>query len=196
MKTENEFETTYAETLKECIELLNQENYHEREKISLSIEIGKKVDELAAKAPNKNFLFKRLSRDILKARGKVISPSKIAEYQQLYLNFQSMDIVTTMEKSLVNDVTVGMLTEIALNDGRQKSKPSEDAFPLLTILNRTSRLLNRFEVDMEEKQPEGQELTEILKELEAIVCKTGTILNTVKNTGGRAQMDMFNMNIN
>ena len=34
MKTKNEFEASYAKTLKECITLIDQENHHEKEKIS------------------------------------------------------------------------------------------------------------------------------------------------------------------
>lgn len=165
MKTKNDFETTYDRALKECIALLNQESNYEKEKISLAFEIGKKTNELVTLSHDKEIIFKRLSRDIFKERGKVISPSKIAEYQQFYLNFQSMDIVTAMEKTLMNDVTIGMLTEMALKDGLPENKPTPDASPLLTILKKANRLLNRFEVAMEDKHPEDEELPKILTEL-------------------------------
>ena len=72
-----------------------------RRRYLLALEIGKKVDELAARSPDNEILFKRLSRDIFRLRGKIISPSRIYEYQQLYLNFHSMDTVTTMATSMM-----------------------------------------------------------------------------------------------
>ena len=191
MKTKNEFETSYAKTLKECITLIDQENHHEKEKISLALEIGKKVDELAAQSPDNEILFKRLSRDIFRVRGKIISPSRIYEYQQLYLNFHSMDTVTTMATSMMSDVTVGMLTEMALEDGRPESKPTQDASPLLMMLKKANRLLDRFEVTIEDKQPEDKELSKILEELKLIGGKSEAILNAVQNAGDRSQLDLF-----
>jgi hypothetical protein len=191
MKKNDEFDLLYAAALKECIDLIEEGSLHEKEQISLAIRIGAKVDELTAAVEDKESVFKRLARDIFRARGKVVNPSKVAEYRQLYLNFQPIDTVTTMEQSLMNDVTVRMLTEIALNDGRPKNKPAENVFLFLRVLRKAGCLLDGFEPYLEEKQPDGQEATEIIKELEALRTKADTLLNAVQNSEGRSQLDFL-----
>lgn len=191
MKADSDFELQYADVLKECIKLFEEESHYEKEQISLALKIGKKVNKIVDHIEDKEAVFKRLARDMFKARGKLVTPSKISEYRQLYLNFQSMDTVTTMGKSMMNDVSVGMLTEMALKDERPESKPKGDESPLLTMLKKAHRLLDRFEMTIEDKQPDDEELMKIFEELDLIGGKAQTILNAVRNDGGRNQMDLF-----
>lgn len=191
MKADSDFELKYEDVLRECIILFDEESRHEKEQISLALKIGEKVNEIVDRIEDKEAIFKRMSRDIFRARKKLVTPSKIAEYRQLYLNFQSMDIVTSMEKSLMNDVTVGMLTEMALKGGQSESKPIQDTSPLLTMLKKAKRLLDKFEMNMEDKQPDDNDLAKIIEELRLIGWKSEAILNAVQNGGGRSQLDFF-----
>lgn len=187
MKAKNEFEMTYAKVVKECVALLNQEADYEKKKIALALEIGKKVDELLnLSQDDKDRIIKRLSRDISKERGKVISQSKIEAYQQLYLNFKAMDVVTSMEKSLMNDITVDMLTEMTLKDKQLEGKSAQEMSPLLSMLKKAHRILDRFEVLIKEKQPEDDVILKISTELQLIEEKSRTIINTLNN-GGKQQ---------
>ncbi len=191
MKADSDFELQYVDALKECIALFEEESRHEKQQISLALRIGEKVNTIVDHIEDKEAVFKRLARDIFKARGKLVTPSKIAEYRQLYLNFHSMDTVETMGKAMIGDITVGMLTDIALKDGRPESKPKGDDSPLLILLKKANRLLDKFEVAMEDKQPDDKDLVKIIEELKLIVWKSEAILNAVQNGGGRCQMDIF-----
>lgn len=191
MKGDSDFELQYADVLKECIKLFEEESRYEKEQISLALRVGAKVNKIVDHIEDKEAVFKRLARDIFKARGKLVTPSKISEYRQLYLNFQSIDTVTTLGKSMMNDITVGMLTEMALKDEGRGGKPRENESPLLTMLKKAHCLLDRIEVTIEDKQPEDEELAKIFEELEMIGGKAQTILNAVRNDGGRNQMDLF-----
>ncbi len=195
MKTDSDFELRYAEVLKKCIKLFDEESQHEKEKISLALKIGEKVNKIAncINDDESEAIFKRLSRDIFKTRKKIITPSKISEYRQLYLNFQSMDIVTSMEKSLMNDVNLKMLVDIALKDRRPKNKPQKDDSPFLTMLIKAFRLLDRFEIAIEDKQPDDNDMPKLVEKLELITEKVQTILNDLQNYRGRGQMDFFKM---
>ena len=195
MKSDSDFELKYADVLKECIKLFDEESQHEKKQISLALRIGKRVNEIAEQIEDKETVFKRLARDIFKARGKIVAPSKISEYRQLYLNFQSMDTITIIEKSMMSDVTVGMLTEMALKEDQAANKNKKDESPLLAMLTKANRLLDKFEVTMEDNQPDDKELPKILEELELIVRKAQTSLNTTKNAGGNRQMDLFRRRI-
>jgi hypothetical protein len=191
MKTDKDFELQYANVLKECIALFDEESQHEKEQISLAIKIGERVNEIVDSIEDKDAIFKRISRDIFRARGKLVTPSKIAEYRQLYLNFHLMDTVTSLEKSLMGDVSVGMLTQIALKDDNPARKTKENVSPLLTMLKKVSRLLDRFEVAIEDTEPDDRDIEKALAELEVIHSKTLTILNSLRNSGGKCQMDLF-----
>jgi hypothetical protein len=191
MKADKDFELQYTDTLKKCVALIEEETRYEREQISLALRIGKEVDVLVTQVEDEDAIFKRLSRDIFRARGKAISPSKISEYRQLYLNFESMDEVSTKEATMMKDVTVGMLTEIASKDGRQGSKSKNLTSPELIMLRKVNRLLDRFEATLDDKQPDDNDLSEILEELKLIGGKSEAILNTMQNAGGRSQLDLF-----
>jgi len=191
MKADKDFELQYTDTLKKCVALIEEDTRYEREQISLALKIGKEVDVLVAEIEDKDAIFKRLSRDIFRARGKVISPSKISEYQQLYLNFHSMDTVSDKETSMMNDITVDMLCEIASKNGRQGSKSKNVTSPELSMLRKVTRLLDRFEAAMDDKQPDDNDLAEILEELKLIAGKSEAILNAVQNAAGRSQLDLF-----
>ena len=191
MKADKDFELQYTDTLKKCVALIEEETRYEREQISLALNIGKEVDVLVARVEDKDAIFQRLSRDIFRARGKVISPSKISEYQQLYLNFHSMDAISAKNMSMMNDITVGMLCEMASKNGRQGSKSKNLISPELIMLRKVNRLLDRFEAALDDKQPDDNDLSEILEDLKLIGGKCETILNTVQNAGGRSQLDLF-----
>jgi hypothetical protein len=193
MKADKDFELKYRNVLKECIALFEEESRHEKEQISLAIKIGEKINEIADSVEDKDAIFKKISRDIFRARKKVITPSKIAEYRQLYLNFQSMETVETMAKAVMSDMTVGMLTEMALKDGQSKSKPKGDDSALLTMLKKANRLLDKIEITIEEKQPDDEDIGKILDEMDIINSRAQTILKTLRNGRGRGQMDIFKM---
>lgn len=191
MKTDRDFEKLYAATLAECLALIEKECQHEKEQISLAIRIGKEVDLLVGHLEDTEAVFTRLSRDIFRARGKSVSPSRIAEYRQLYLKFESMDAVADMETSLINDLTVGTLTGIASKQEGQGSKPKEHASPQLIILRKASRLLDKFETTLDDKRPDDSDMAGILEELKLISGKIEVILNGMQNAGGKSQLDLF-----
>jgi hypothetical protein len=187
----NDFELQYANVLKECITLIEEENRHEREQVSLALKIGEKVNEIVDNIEDEDAVFKRLARDIFKTRGKFIAPSKISEYRQLYLNFESMDTVSVIGNSMMNDLTVGLLTEIASKDMNPQRKSKVDESPLLTMLKRAVRFLDRFEVAIEENQPDEKDMAMIIQELELIRAKDESLLHAVRHTGGKSQLDLF-----
>lgn len=195
MKADSDFEVQYAQALKECLVLIEEESRHEKEQISLALRIGEKVNKIVEHMEDKESIFKRMARDIFSTRGKLVTPTKISGYRQLYLNFQSMDTISTMGKSMITDLSVDMLTEIALKDELSESRPQENGSPLLTMLKKANRLLYRFEVVIEDKQPDDKDLVKILEELKLICEKSGAILNTVQHTGGRSQLDFFKKSI-
>lgn len=191
MKIDKDFESKYQNVLRECIALFDEEVRYEKEQIALALKIGERVNRIVDNIEDNDAIFKRISRDIFRARGKLIPPFKISEYRQLYLNFQSMDTVSSMEKSLMSDITIGTLTGIALRDDRHGKKAKEDVSPLLTMLKKANRLLDRFEVAMEDNQPDDKDLARILDELKLISGKSETILNSAKKTDGMSQLDLF-----
>ncbi len=192
MKSDSDFELRYASVLKECITLIEEESRHEQDQISLALKIGEKINGIVDLAEEKEAVFKRLARDIFKTRGKIVTASKISEYRQLYLNFQSMDTVTTLGKSMMNDMTIGMLAEMTQREGKPGSKSKEDDCPLLTMLKKVNRLLDRFEVAMEDnRSDDDNNLARIIEELKLVDARSKAILDAVQNAGGRSQLDLF-----
>lgn len=190
MKTGNE--EIYKKKLKECIALFDLETQKEREKIAIALEIGKKIDELVSGVFDKEAVFKRLTRDIFKVRHKAVSLLKIAEYHQLYLDFGSMEVINSMEKTLLSDITMVALNRITVNEsGRKGSYEVRHINPLFEILQKVGRLLGRVETIMDDHDLTGADVLEINGLLDGLQVKIQEISMAVKSVGGKRQMGLF-----
>ena len=185
----SDFKALYSKTVKECVSLVDKECELEQEQISLALKMGEKIEQLVA--TEGEAVIKKLARDIFKERQKIIPPSKLFEYRQLFLDLGSMETVKTLVEKSLNDVTMDSLIKIARNgketDGVRQSPRNEIVATLYKALN----CLNRVERMLDEKGLSDDELAEILKAAESVKDKAGSVLRTVEGNDGKRQLDMF-----
>lgn len=190
MKTGNE--EIYKKNLKECIVLFDLETQKERGKIAIALEIGKKIDELLSGGFDKEAVFKRLTRDIFKARHKVVSLLKIAEYHQLYLDFGSMEVINSIEKTLLSDITMVALNRITVNEsGRKGSYEVRHINPLFEIFQKVGRLLGRVEAIIDDHDLTGADVLEINGLLDGLHEKMQEISMAITGGENRGQVRLF-----
>lgn len=190
MSAKTDIEVLYAKTLKDCISLVEEIAEHEQEQIALTLEMGKKVNVLTDKVPDEEEPLKRLSRDIFIARGKMVSPQKLSECQQLYLKFETIEAVNELSGKMLNDITAETLLKTAQKQ-EKKSNGTEGPDPLESVLERVGKLLNRFERIMNDEEPSREKATGYIRKIEGIQDKITSIIGSLQNRDGKNQIDMF-----
>lgn len=184
-------ESSYNKILEECISLVEKATQNEQKQIGLALEIGKKINQLVTGAEDGDATLKKLARDIFRARGKLVPPSRLYEYHQLYLNFGSMETIKSIADKSLNDISVNMLLKIPEHPKEADKVNDPRNVDHTEALVRVIKLLARFETKLEGYQLNEEKLVEVVKSLETIRDKTDSVLNAVREHTVKSQMDLF-----
>ena len=192
METKSDFKRFYAETLKECISLIEEESKHEHEQIRVALEVGRKIDQLMSEAAEDDeTILKNFARDVSRARGKMISSSKLCEYRQLYLNLGSMETVNAITDRALNDVSMSALFKLSDDEKNTSSRNGVPSANMVSILEKILRLLTRAETQLEDKEINEADWTAVMNNMELIHSKANSIYQKIQGYSGPRQMDFF-----
>ena len=192
METKSDFKRFYAQILNECISLMAEESQHEQEQIRIALEIGQKINQLMAEAAGNETVIKNLARDICRERGKMVSPSRLDEYRQLYLNLGSMETVNSLAERALNDISLSTLSKWTA-DGKKDigNRGGAPTTNIVTFLEKVTRLLTRVETILEDQELNEEELASAINSIESVHSRANAVYKAIHGYGGPRQMDFF-----
>jgi len=187
---EKKNENIYREVLTQCINLLKKMSDYEEEQILLAFEIGKNVDKLLKEYSSDDSVIKRLSREISKQLGKFFEPSIFIQYQQLYLNFGTIESIKEKTK-IMNEIDMNTLLEIVSKSKNNQTKNHQNNISIfITILKKIERLSEKLNNLLYEKTPSDEEIEEIKKIKELIIKKLNQFDDIIENKN--SQICLYN----
>jgi hypothetical protein len=157
------------------------------------MQLGQQIDILVKISTDKTSLMMRLSRDISKARGKVISSNKLEAYQQLFLRFDSTENLIQETKELRTDVSVDLLlemVEVNVQSGKN-AKCKNDKNNVIYLLEKIKKLLVDVEVLIELKPLDNsnKEIAEL--KFRDVHHKFNALNDLICSGAGRKQQNLF-----
>jgi len=176
---EKKNENIYQEVLRECINLIKKMNDYQQEQIFLAFEIGKNVDQLLKEYSSDDSVLKRLSREISKQLGKFFEPSRFIQYQQLYLNFGTVESIREKTK-IMNEIDINILLKIIPNSKNKNHKNDISIF--IKMLKKIEKLSEKLNNLLYEKTPTDEEIEEINEIIKLIDKKLNQFKQKLKNS--------------
>jgi len=179
---EKKNENIYQEVLMQCINLIKKMNDYQQEQIFLAFEIGKNVDQLLKEYSSDDSVLKRLSREISKQLGKFFEPSRFIQYQQLYLNFGTVESIREKTK-IMNEIDINILLKIIPNSKNNQNKNiKNDISIFIKMLKKIEKLSEKLNNLLYEKTPTDEEIEEINEIMQLIDKKLNQFKQKLKNS--------------
>ncbi len=194
MKYYENLEEIYSEILKDCVSLFSKSADLNLSLLDISIEIGRRIHRLIILVDDPDAMLRRLSRDISRARKKVVTYNKLQRYCQLYLFFtNSGEDLYTITNRFGNDISAETLLKISskYSDSNKSNEKKENIHPILVKLSKIIRMLDKIQSSTESEQLSTDLLSQIIEQLNSIQQKTREISKCCKGYKYVYQTDLF-----